>query len=360
MNVFRPRGPMLHPRVTVLRRPSGTVQLGWDPEHAVVLEPPDVAADTVAEFLRLLDGLRSHPHIVWQADGLGIGADETLRMLAELDAAGLLVHPRSLPARVHRIHVHGRGPLSEAVATGVRRLGLRPTRSREYPTATAASSWPADVVVLADTLVPDPILVNDLVLYRIPHLQVRMRDGRGIVGPLVLPGGTSCLRCADLTRRDLDPEWPHLAAQLLGRIGHGSAAAITATTALVLRDLEAVVDCAAERPPRTLDTTLELDPDTHHIARRHWPIHPACGCRLLRAPACPPPNCPVPAPPPPRPRSTGSGRSTDTHANSSREIPAAGDERTPRDRTLADRRTAARPPRADACSRARDDRSGPR
>lgn len=278
MNMFRPRGPMLHSRVTVLRRPSGTVQLGWDPEHAVVLEPAGVAADTVAEFLRLLDGLRSHPHIVWQANGLGIGVEETLRMLAELDAAGLLVHPRSRPAQVHRIHVHGRGPLSEAVATGVRRLGLRPTRSREYPTATAASNWSADVVVLADTLVPDPILVNDLVLHRIPHLPVRMRDGRGIVGPLVLPGGTSCLRCADLTRGDIDPEWPHLAAQLLGRIGHGSAAAITATTALVLRDLEAVVECVTERPPRTLNTTLELDPDTHRIARRHWPVHPGCGC----------------------------------------------------------------------------------
>jgi len=272
---------MLHPRVVVLRRPSGTVQLGWDPEHAVVLEPPGIAADTVAEFLRLLDGLHSHPHIVWQADGLGIGVADTLQMLAELDTAGLLIRPRSGLAQVRRIHVHGRGPLSEAVAAGVRRLGLRPTRSREYPTATTASNWNTDVVVLADTLVPDPVLVNDLVLYRIPHLQVRMRDGRGIVGPLVLPGGTSCLRCADLTRGDIDPEWPHLAAQLLGRIGHGSPAAITATTALVLRDLEAVVDCAAEHPPRTLDTTLELDPATHRIARRHWPMHHACGCRLL-------------------------------------------------------------------------------
>jgi hypothetical protein len=281
MNVFRPRGPMLHPRVTVLRRPSGTVQLGWDPEHALVLEPPGIDADTVTEFLRLLDGLRSHPHIVWQADGLGVGVTETLQMLVELDAAGLLIRPRSRPSQVRRIHVHGRGPLSEAIATGVRRLGLRPTRSRDYPAAATASGWSADMVVLADTLVPDPVLVNDLVLYRIPHLQVRMRDGRGVVGPLVLPGGTSCLRCADLTRGDLDPEWPHLAAQLLGRIGHGSTATIAATTALVLRDLEAVVDCAAERPPQTLDATLELDPDTHRIDRRRWPVHASCGCRMI-------------------------------------------------------------------------------
>ncbi|MBU3066513.1 hypothetical protein KO481_33950 [Nocardia sp. NEAU-G5] len=286
MSGTSPRGPMLHPRVTVLRRPSGVVQLGWDPERAMVLEPPGIAAETVAEFLRLLDGLHSHPQIVWRADGLGIGATAALEILADLDAAGLLTHPRSpaTPPRVRRIHIHGRGPLSEAIAAGVRRLGLRPTRSRGYLAAATVAGWSADLVILADALVPDPILANDLVLYRIPHLQVRMRDGRGIVGPMVLPGGTSCLRCADLTRGDLDHDWPHLAAQLLGRIGHGSAATITAATALVLRDVETVLDGIAARPPLTLGATLELDPDSLRIDKRHWPVHAACGCRTIGAP----------------------------------------------------------------------------
>lgn len=293
-----PRGPMLHPRVTVLRRPSGVVQLGWDPERAVVLEPPGIAAETVAEFLRLLDGLLSHPQIIWQADRLGIEAAGALEILSDLDAAGLLLYPGHPPARLRRIHVHGRGPLSEAIATGVRRLGLRPTRSRDYVAAATVAGWSADLVMLADALVPDPILVNDLVVYRIPHLQVRMRDGRGIVGPLVLPGGTSCLRCADLTRGDLDPDWPHLAAQLLGRTGHGTTAAIAATTALVLREMETILDAVPETPPLTLNTTLEMDPDTHRIRKRHWPVHAGCGCRVIGAPdvACPTGNSPGPQP----------------------------------------------------------------
>ncbi len=274
---------MLHPRVAVLRRPSGAVQLGWDPERAVVVDPPGVGAELVAEFLKLLDGLRSHPQIIWQASRFGMAAGDALHLLAEIDRAGFLIRPQSSPGRVRSVHVHGRGPLSEAVAAGVRRLGLRPSRSRDAdPPGTGPT---ADVVVLADALVPEPHLVNDLVLRRIPHLQLRIRDGRGVVGPLVLPGGTSCLRCADLTRRELDADWPHLAAQLLGRIGYGSPAMIAATAALALRDLEIVIAGTPDPPPQTLDTTLELDTETHRIHRRSWPAHAACGCRaVLTAP----------------------------------------------------------------------------
>ncbi|WP_280277198.1 TOMM precursor leader peptide-binding protein [Nocardia wallacei] len=280
MTMFRARGPMLHPRVAVLRRPSGAVQLGWDPERAVVVRLPGVGAELIAEFLKLLDGLRSHPQIIWQASRFGIASSDALRLLGEIDRAGLLLRPRTPASAVRAVHVHGRGPLSEAVAAGVRRLGLRPSRSRDLAPG-AGVGRDADVVVLADALVPEPHLVNDLVLRRVPHLQVRIRDGRGVVGPLVLPGGTSCLRCADLTRRDMDAEWPHLAAQLLDRIGYGSPAMIAATAALALRDLEIILGGVAETPPRTLDTTLELDPDTHHIHHRTWPPHPACGCRAI-------------------------------------------------------------------------------
>ncbi|MCM6775633.1 TOMM precursor leader peptide-binding protein [Nocardia sp. CDC159] len=282
MTTYCPRGPMLHPRLAVLRRPSGEVQLGWDPEHAVVLRPPGSGPDAVLGFLRLLDGARSHPQIVWQAGRVGIAATDAVAILAALERAGLLVRPWLRATRVRAVHVHGRGPLSDAIALGARTLGLRPTRSRDHGPATSSVTASADLVILADALVPEPFLVNDLVLQRIPHLQVRIRDGRGIVGPLVLPGGTSCLRCADLIRRDHDADWPHLAGQLLGRVGHASPATVTATTALVLRELELILAGDTARPPRTLDTTLELEPDSHHIDRRHWTPHPACPCRTLR------------------------------------------------------------------------------
>jgi hypothetical protein len=46
------------------------------------------------------------------------------------------------------------------------------------------------------------------------HLAVRLGVDHGVVGPLVNPGLTSCLRCADLHRRDRDPAWTALAVQL--------------------------------------------------------------------------------------------------------------------------------------------------
>jgi hypothetical protein len=50
-----------------------------------------------------------------------------------------------------------------------------------------------DLVVLSDYLVTDPRMLRDLHSQRVPHLPVRVRDGTGLVGPLVIPGATSCL-----------------------------------------------------------------------------------------------------------------------------------------------------------------------
>jgi hypothetical protein len=50
-----------------------------------------------------------------------------------------------------------------------------------------------DLVVLWDYLVADPRMVRDLHSRGVPHLPVRVRDGTGLVGPLVIPGITNCL-----------------------------------------------------------------------------------------------------------------------------------------------------------------------
>jgi hypothetical protein len=55
------------------------------------------------------------------------------------------------------------------------------------------SSAAVDLVVLSDYLVADPRMVRDLHSRGVAHLPVRVRDSTGLVGPLVIPGVTSCL-----------------------------------------------------------------------------------------------------------------------------------------------------------------------
>ncbi|WP_282785038.1 MULTISPECIES: hypothetical protein [unclassified Nocardia] len=277
---MRVQGPMLHPRYPVLVRRDGGVQVGWDPGRALILRLPGVDTQRVLAFLRLLDGLCSYPRILWRARELGIEADTVRGVLAEMRTAGLLAGAGTERVGGIRllggVHLHGRGPLSDALLLGLRRMGMRPSHSRGQSPPTA---WRPQLVVLADTLVPAPDLVERLVRLRIPHVQVCVRDGRGIIGPLVLPGVTSCLSCADRYRADREPEWPHLAAQLLGRVGQASAAGIAATAGLALAEIEAVAAGEPDRPPTVLNATLELNLDSRRLDRRTWPPHPSCHCR---------------------------------------------------------------------------------
>jgi hypothetical protein len=49
-------------------------------------------------------------------------------------------------------------------------------------------------------LVADPRMVRDLHSQGVPHLAVRVRDGTGLVGPLVIPGVFSTVLVNGLNR----------------------------------------------------------------------------------------------------------------------------------------------------------------
>jgi len=137
-----------------------------------------------------------------------------------------------------------------------------------------------DLVVLTDALVPDPDRVAALTESATPHLLARFRDGTGIVGPLVVPGLTSCLRCADLHRCDRDECWPQLAVQLAGRVQLADLATTQATaafTAAQALDALAWLHGAPEQPA-TCEATVELDPHALSSHSRCWSAHPKCSC----------------------------------------------------------------------------------
>lgn len=112
----------------------------------------------------------------------------------------------------------------------------------------------------------------------IPHLPVAWEGPVVTVGPLVIPGTTACLRCVDLHRRDDDPAWPVLAAQVARRGRHLEETVLALTAAAsALRALTALVDTDEVRGPFSERFSLTGAPAT----TEHWPVHPECGCVRL-------------------------------------------------------------------------------
>ena len=269
----------LDPHLAVLFRPDGAAQIGWDPRRAVRVDPPaGLSTTALADVLADLRAgstparLRSHG---------GAPVDELLTEL--LDAGVVHEVPAPVTARTPVIRIHGPGPLAQLLTDGLRNSGARISRSAGPNVA--ANPAGTDLMLLADTQVVEPRLVRELVRAEVAHLPVRVRDGIGIVGPLVLPSSTSCLQCADLHRTDRDAVWPALAAQLRGRIGSAERPTLLATVAVALAQVQSVIAAvrwggsgAPPPAPATLSRTLEIDVGRGSILARFWPRHPACGC----------------------------------------------------------------------------------
>ncbi|MDQ1627216.1 MAG: hypothetical protein QOI54_960 [Actinomycetota bacterium] len=153
------------------------------------------------------------------------------------------------------------------VAPGVR---ARLAAGREQP----------DLVVLT----PDERGLEDLpdrLLRRgVPHLFATVRDGTGVVGPLVLPGRSSCHRCHDLHRTDRDPAWPRVAAQLAGRTPQATTPCdvVLATAVAAQAAAQVLAHLDGDRPPPTVDGTIEISQADGRTRRRGWTVHPLCGC----------------------------------------------------------------------------------
>lgn len=272
----------LNPARPVLLRPDGAVQVGWDPRRAVLVRPPfGMNAAALADLLRRMQSGATLAEIQEHADSVDAGAIAGL--VTSLVDAGVVTSTARRRARAPSIRIHGRGPLSELLTGALRCSGARITHSSR--THAGAPSEPTDLVVLSDYLVSNPRVVRDLHAARVPHLPVRVRDGAGLVGPLVIPGVTSCLDCADLHRSDRDAAWPAVAAQLRDTVGSADRATLLATAALALNQVDRVISAVrvghegrTPEPPATLDTTLEFDVNEGSIVARRWSRHPRCSC----------------------------------------------------------------------------------
>ncbi|MEU1732469.1 ThiF family adenylyltransferase [Streptosporangium sp. NPDC020145] len=134
-----------------------------------------------------------------------------------------------------------------------------------------------DLVVLSPVDPLDDLLIDELMSRRIPHLLVTAYEDLGSIGPLVLPGQSTCLRCLDLTRRDRDPGWPVVSARPgglpAGEIGCG---VVMSSLVAAVATGHALAFLDGEESAVTNGTTDVL-PDWRW-KRRSWSIHPRCRC----------------------------------------------------------------------------------
>jgi hypothetical protein len=320
--------PTLIPGLRVVWRSRRRLQLGVDPARAVVLELPEPGA---ARVLDLLNGTRSERTVLAEAKRrYGIPEQDTSAMLEALHAAGLVVSAQSLlppqfpdpvrqrladeaaalglrwstgaatPAQIlrrraaARVAVTGSGPLAASVATTLAQAGIghvapmldlaaearevASTIARQAPGTSTAALRRHEITfaVQVGDARPAVLAAAGYARRRLAHLVLTVRDGTVVVGPLVPPSGAPCLNCVDLHRRDLDPEWPAIAAQLAGSPATAPCAAATALIATGLAAGE-VLGWVDGTVPTTVGASVEVN-GSGGLRRRSWPPHPCCPC----------------------------------------------------------------------------------
>lgn len=303
------RRPALPPTLRRLWRGPRTLQIGRDPARALVLDgvgPAEVA------FLGLLDGTRERAAALREAAAVGVPPSEAARLLRLLEGSGLLddgagdvTAVRQLPPadrdrlapdlacwallrggtaaaaralgrrRAARVAVTGSGRVARSVADLLAEAGVGQVAAR----GPAAGDSLAVLCSDDGALVP-PELRDRLLLAGVPHLLAETYETLGSVGPLVVPGRSPCLRCLDLHRRDRDPRWPAVAAQLTGPapvpVSNDSVLAAAVAAHATLAAVAHLDDPAGRSPLEGTLTELRL-PDGG-LRRRRFEAHPACGC----------------------------------------------------------------------------------
>lgn len=291
----------------VVERGPDAIQIGVEAPSRVVLRGAPASA---AQVLRNLTGHRPLGEVLLSVAGDLAELDVWVDLVDELAALGLVVE---IPSETKPDP--GRAPSTELAALAARHgtlAGRRVARLRAdarvtllgpevltgalHATLTTAGvgevcldrtpgpgggrrGRPAavDLVVLGTLDVLDAGLAAALTRDGIPHLGVVAGAARIVVGPLVLPGRTSCLGCAHRHRVDADPEWPVVLRYLIERRPPAPpAVAVAMSTALAAAQILDHVDGVIR--PATLDGTLEWQISEGTPRRRSWHRHPGCGC----------------------------------------------------------------------------------
>lgn len=297
---------------TLWRKP-GESQVGADPGLAVVLTglsaqeqrlvdhlgELDTASDLtraarrtrvrVARARALVEILAEAGVLTMEDERGAAGPDE-----AYWDRLGYSPSRRSGALAASVVGLHGHGELVSLTAHHLARAGVgailfddeNPDGRRRLEDELSAASpslktraplhTRPDIVVVVGSGANDPLRVRRLLQESLLHLPVVVGEVSIQVGPLVVPGRTACATCLELWRRDADPCWPVLAAQLtgLGRVDTERLLAYQAAATTARAVLDQLTGLGERWEGRSLHLSgLDIVPE-----QREWDPHPDCGC----------------------------------------------------------------------------------
>lgn len=261
--------PRIDPVLPVVWRSPTELQFGATPR--VVLRDPGALETGLISALR-------HGASESTLETIGIalgGTPEAVRAL--LERLGPAFEPATDAAAFarsrRRVAVDAPRVLGDRVAEHLAMLGYEPVSVTDGGIEVEGTAF----AVIAATWVVSPARHLPWLRADVPHLAVVFDDEGTRVGPLIEPGDGPCLRCLELARRDGDPAWPVIAAQLAGRPAASCTPRAVHDVAALVASL--VDDRLAGSRNGLRGASIRLGRPGESAAPTQHPWHPECGCR---------------------------------------------------------------------------------
>ncbi|MEI7452908.1 MAG: hypothetical protein WCK04_01610 [Actinomycetes bacterium] len=305
--------PRYRPECPLLWRGLDRVQLGEGRRHVLIQASP-----LLTRWIEGLTGLRTVNELFIDLDVIGLDQDIAMQTLRTCAAAGAIDDAASMPNSWRHFDSAARRQsepdhTAALLTYGHSAIAHSLIDQRHQTTACVTSSLDqrsdphltnsihhalsaAGLTVTEDTNGPDltvivgshPVIGSEISALDIPtltsaHLFVASYGDRAIAGPLVIPGNTSCLRCAYLHTRDADHQWAGVSVQLTSAIARLRQLPVDRLLAtLIAGQVGRLARAWADRTivqTQWQNIAFELRLPECEVTVQPRPSHPLCQCR---------------------------------------------------------------------------------
>ena len=261
----------LDPSFPAVWRSDTVLQFGSEPV-AVVDDPQPWQLRVVRELER---GLPDGAFVPFAAAMGAPDAQAAAQLLARLRRA---LTTDAAPRRAVALHSASDVPEhhTAAVGAGLAAAGFEVEPVHRFdPVGTRDPAAEAVVFVVHRVIAPG--VVTALMGADLRHVPVALTGSGADIGPFVEPGTTACLACVAAHRRDEDPSWPAVAAQLLGRPVEAEASVLWEAGIVAGR----LISERARNPSLPRTRAVSLRAGSLHRSVRSYRPHAECRCRSL-------------------------------------------------------------------------------